>query len=273
MRLDRWASVFFHRGAIFKTMTSNGEQGAAFCSDDTQGFFFFVWLESAPLFHITWIRGQEWTMCAWLWRRQASVLPAHFIHPCWQPVYHSDSTVGPHLPNASSKQRLLLETWYYNHCHDMQTHNCSFTFSAPWSALCFSSQFHHSNHHHLQSWRNLDSAAASLPMHSYQSPLQSSLLWVEVSLDCFEHLLSIFSPLSVSHLLLLQFLMESTQRLAYMQAKLVHHLCNLIWPLLSPSQCYIIWCLHFLCVPLCSHYLPFIGCDSAAQHQTNSLSM
>lgn len=56
-------------------------------------------------------------MCAGLWHRQASVLPTHFIHPCWQPVYHSHSAAGPHLPNTSPKQRLLLETWYYNHCH------------------------------------------------------------------------------------------------------------------------------------------------------------
>lgn len=30
--------MFFHRGAIFKTMTSNGEQGVAFFSDGAQGF-------------------------------------------------------------------------------------------------------------------------------------------------------------------------------------------------------------------------------------------
>lgn len=94
-------------------MTSNREQGVAFFNDGARIF----WLESAPLFQITWIRGQEWTMCAVLWHRQPSVLPTQFIHPCWQPVYHSHSAVGPHLPNTSLKQRLLLETWYYNHFH------------------------------------------------------------------------------------------------------------------------------------------------------------
>lgn len=52
-----------------------------------------------------------------LWHGRASGLPTHFIHPCWQPVYHSHSAVGPHPPNTSTKQRLLLETWYCSHCH------------------------------------------------------------------------------------------------------------------------------------------------------------
>lgn len=84
-----------------------------------------------------------------------------------------------------------------------------------------------------------------------------------------------FSP-PCSHLFFLQYPMASTQRLAHMQLKLVRHLCNLIRALHllhSNYKYYIIWCLHFLCVPLCSHYLPFIGCNSAAQQQTNSLSM
>lgn len=36
---------------------------------------------------------------------------------------------------------------------------------------------------------------------------------------------------------------------------------------------YIIWCLHCPRVPLCSNYLPVIGCNSAAQRQANSLIM
>lgn len=96
-----------------------------------------------------------------------------------------------------------------------------------------------------------------------------------VSLDCFKHLLSIFSPPA---LICFSYNIQWHQHKGWhtCKLKLVRHLYNLIRPLHllhSNYKYYIIWCLHFLCVPLCSHYLPFIGCNSAAQQQTNSLSM
>jgi len=38
MRLERRESMFFRGGAIFKTMTSNGEQGVAFFHDGARLF-------------------------------------------------------------------------------------------------------------------------------------------------------------------------------------------------------------------------------------------
>jgi len=117
--------------------------------------------------------------------------------------------------------------------------------------------------------RNVENTPASKPTCSYQGPLQTLMFEDKVSLDCFENLLS---PPTNSLICLCCIFMESAQKLAYMQVKLVTCLTTLFdhyHLLLSNYQCYIIWCLHFLCVPLCSHYLPFIGCYSAAQQQTN----
>ncbi len=226
MHLDRRVSVFFHRRAIFKTMTSNGEQGVAFFNDGARIFR----LESAPLFQITWIRGQEWTMCAGLWHRQASALPAHFIHPRWQPVYHSHSAVGPRLPNTSPKQRLLLETWYYNHCHTtpdrtkrMHTQtqqNVASHFSTTVSSLLLWSLPSFCQwvcwRHHPQSWRHFDNTPANVLL-----PIATSDLAVRrwsVTLLLWASIVNFFSLSLICFLL--QFLMESTQRLAFTQRQI-----------------------------------------------------
>lgn len=88
---------------------ASGGGGGCFCF-----FFLFpvmtkLWLESAPLFQITWIRGQEGTMCAGIWHRPVLALPTHFIHPCWQPFIYSHSAVGTGRPNTLPKHRLLLK--------------------------------------------------------------------------------------------------------------------------------------------------------------------
>lgn len=191
-------------------------------------------------------------MCAELWHRQASALPAHFIHPCWQPVYHSHSAVGPHLPNTSPKQRLLLETWYYN----QTPRNTGPEQAQSPTKTNIAVAFHFSTTVSSQ-FRSLPSLRLKIYWHNY--PRQQEIVTANQPasqcaltnghfrpccrrVKCHLNALSIYyrsptpPPPPCSHLLLLQFPMESTQRLAYMQLKLVHYLYKLIWPLPSPSQ-------------------------------------
>lgn len=209
-------------------------------------------------------------MCAGLWHRQASVLPTHFIHPCWQPVYHSHSAVGPHLPNTSPKQRLLLETWYYNHCHTTPHQECTYTnmplwflISAPRSDLPFSGHCHQSVSGFI---------GVIIPIHgeiltAHQPANQCAL--TNGHSRPHSHLTALGVYCQSFLLFPICFCCKCLFYFFFLHARQI--LCNRIWP--SPSQYNIIWCQHFLCVPLCSHYLPFIGCNSAAQHQINSQSM
>lgn len=255
-----------------------------------------LWLESAPLFQITWIRGQEGTMCAGIWHRPVLALPTHFIHPCWQPFIYSHSAVGTGRPNTLPKPRLLLK-------HDSATTAiqlptgpgvcvCVYIhkqaalaprFSTTVSSLLFWSlpslcqrvwrrdgpQVLETFWQHSSQLANmlLPSATSVSTVQRWSVPLTASSTFYRFFFHSFSDCLICF---------LLQFWLDSAQRGLNMWDKWERRLCSLTWPSPSPhthSQCYIIWCLHFLCAPLCSHYPPFIGCNSAAQHQTNSLSM
>lgn len=79
-------------------------------------------------------------MCAGLWHRQASALPTHFIHPCWQPVYYSHSAAGACLPNTLPKQRLRFETGCCSHCH--RTPECTWCIHTQTSPSGFALQHH-----------------------------------------------------------------------------------------------------------------------------------
>lgn len=266
------------------------------------GVFFFLfpvmtklWLESAPLFQITWIRGQEGTMCAGIWHRPVLALPTHFIHPCWQPFIYSHSAVGTGRPNTLPKQRLLLKHDSANHCHT--TTDRTWCVRVHPQTSCSGAPLQH--HGQLSAIlgtaivvsTGLMTRTTTSPGNilTTQQPAGQHALTighfrlrcskVKWPLDCFEHLLSILVFLSFSDCLICfccnfdwiqhkgGWTRETNESAGSAALYDHHHLLH------THSQRYIIWCLHFLCAPLCSHYPPFIGCNSAAQHQTNSLSM
>lgn len=203
-------------------MTSNGEQGVAFFSDGAQGFLTGV--STSVSDHMDQ-RPRMNNVCRAL--AQTSVSTANTLHPsvlaarlsftlCSRPTPSKHITEAEITFGDMILQPLPCNIRPHHACRvHTQTHHCGFTLQHH-SQLSFSGHFHHSVYHPPQSWRNPDCAPARQPIRSQQQPLQTSLFWVEVSLNCFEHLLSIFFPFSVSHSLLLLFLLESTQRLAYM---------------------------------------------------------
>lgn len=170
-------------------------------------------------------RGREGTMCAGLWHGEVRRLPAHFIHPCWQPRLLF-TLCSAHM---ASKTHHQSTDYFLKHGGPLsapehqdapgvrrQQHSSTTASFPPVSSRC--------------PWARDPLQVDLIHPISHQSyPLQSPLLF--------------YSPLhSFLHLLLPQLFVDERHRGGAKTTP--DHLQNLIWPRMGSSVCYIIWCLH-----------------------------
>lgn len=147
-------------------------------------------------------------MCAGLWHGEARGLPAHFIHPCWQPSLLF-TLCSAHM---ASKHITKAEITFWNLKLQQLPQN---TKTHPWCMQTPALQHHgqlSSSLTRFCAMGLLSSMGQSYPSHY---PLLPMLLRGEAfffSLTIFDHLLCVCSPSFILTSAMLQLFMDAAQR-------------------------------------------------------------
>lgn len=177
-------------------------------------------------------------MCAGLWHGEARGLPAHFIHPCWQPSLLF-TLCSAHM---ASKHITKAEITFWNLKLQQLPQN---TKTHPWCMQTPALQHHgqlSSSLTRFCAMGLLSSMGQSYPSHYPLLPMLLRgeaffFLWPSLTISCVS--------LSFLHLLCYNFSWMQHRGAHACETKTIpYHLHNLIWPLTWSSRCYIICCLH-----------------------------
>lgn len=163
-------------------------------------------------------RGTEGTTCAWLWHGEVRRLPAHFIHPRWQPCLLF-TLCSAHMASKT---------------HDVST-DYFLKYGGPFGATG-----------HTWCWKTAGTSAPRPALPRLLTLCRSILsipLVTRVILHLFDHLFCFTALFILSCICFCRNLswMRGTEA---EQKTTSNHLQNLIWPWMGSSVCYIICCLH-----------------------------